>query len=134
MLYNNIKYIHGVVADNDSKYNDGDSHRWTSEYVPNNGIFEFVLPDEYSEISIDSRIKVSGLYDQYYNKYDVTLSITGSSGGNQSAAGSPIWTVYEINTANEYEDGVHDKIPGGSIHHHYPFQDPTEFKDFFFFW
>ncbi len=68
------KEIDAIIADNDSKYNDG-SERWTSYYDEKNGIFEFTLPDEFKEITIDQKIKVSGLYDEYYSYIGVLVPV-----------------------------------------------------------
>lgn len=67
---NNTKKLFGVIADNDSAFND----RWDkyhSYYNEDNGIFEFQLPDSYDRIGINTDIKVSSRYDQYYSLIEV---------------------------------------------------------------
>ncbi len=70
--------IYGTVADDDSKYNDG-SNRYTSFYNEGNSEFVFALPQNYSQVSINTDIKVSGVYDQYYSVVEVVVPVGGDT-------------------------------------------------------
>ncbi len=79
----NLKNLSGTIADDNSKYRDGEGglfnkNIYRSEWSADNGKFIFTLPDNYSEISIDTTIKVSGMYDQYYTKLDGLVVPTGA--------------------------------------------------------
>ncbi len=68
------KTLYGTIADNDSIYRDGKT-KYHSYFRKENAEFTFALPENYTEISIDSTIKVSSMYDQYYSKLDVLVPV-----------------------------------------------------------
>ncbi len=66
--------LYGIVADDESMYNDG-SERYESMYNANNGKFIFSLDKNYTSVSINTDIKVSGVYDQYYSYIGIAVPV-----------------------------------------------------------